>query len=209
MKSITDAKQGGVGALVRLRHQAGPSPRTETGERLYETVRWQSCTIKINKNSTICHIVSVYGFPGANEGGEEMELNEYFLENVFLEAASLGDVPVIIGGDFNKELENSPTLTEMVSSGRWSDAASLLATVNNTNPGDTYTTGIGTSRIDMLFMNPAATRIFKQCFVVDVPTRRYQTAQARGPSMRSVSLQTEFGRFGAYLVGKQLLIPRT
>ena len=100
---------------------------------------------------------------------EDMEANEQFLENVFLEAASLGDVPVIIGGDFNTKLENSPTLSGMVSSGRWSDAASLLATVNNTSPGDTYKTGIGTSRIDMLFMNSAATRLFKHCFVVEVP----------------------------------------
>ena len=57
LKSITDAKQGGVGVLVRLRHQAGPSPRTETGEKLYDTGRWQSCTIRINKSSTICHVV--------------------------------------------------------------------------------------------------------------------------------------------------------
>ena len=76
MKSITDAKQGGVGILVHKRHQAAPSPRTEVGERLYNTGRWQSCVVKLNGGSSLIHVVTVYGFPGANDGGEDMENNE-------------------------------------------------------------------------------------------------------------------------------------
>ena len=168
-KSITDAKQGGVGVLVRKQHQAAPSPRTEIGEELYNTGRWQSCVIKLHRGNSLLHVVSVYGHPGANDGGEEMERNEEFLTNVFLEAASLGNVPVVIGGDFNARLENSTALSGFVTSGVWSDAASLYSMVTGEPMADTYQTYSGTSRIDMLFMNAAATRLFKSFKVVNVP----------------------------------------
>lgn len=190
-KSITDAKQGGVGIMVRKQHQATSSPRTEIGDRLFETGRWQSCAIKINRGGCLVHVVSVYGFPGANEGGEEMEQNEALIQDVFLEAASLGDVPVVIGGDFNAKLENSPFLSEMMSSGAWNDAASLFATAAETIAEDTYQTAIGSSRIDMLFMNAAATRIFKNCSVVAVPPegiKRHKPVEAHW----SFNLSREF-----------------
>ena len=157
--------------MARKHHQIAPSPRTEIGERLFETGRWQSCALKIHGGGCLFHVVSVYGFPGANEGGEEMEQNEALIQDVFLEAMTLGDVPIIIGGDFNTKLENSPFLTEMMSSGTWNDAASLFAAATDTMEEDTYQTAMGSSRIDMLFMNAAATRIFKRCNVVAVPPR--------------------------------------
>ena len=181
-KSITDAKQGGVGVLVRTKHQVAPSPRTDAGEELFKTGRWQSCVIKLNRSSSLLHVVTVYGYPGANDGGEEMEKNEEFLTNVFLEAASLGNVPVVIGGDFNVSLENSLTLSRFVSSGIWSDAASLYSMATGEPMIDTYKTTVGTSRIDMLFMNAAATRTFKAFNVIEVPPdgiKRHKPVEGR------------------------------
>ena len=62
-------------------------------------------------------MVSVYGYPRANDGGEEMIANETLLEKVFTEAASLGDVPVFICGDFNVQVVNSPILAGVVTFG--------------------------------------------------------------------------------------------
>ena len=56
-----------------------------------------------------------------------MENNEAFLRKVFLEARSLGNVPVVICGDFNVKLENSAVLTEQSSTGEWVDAAGLVS----------------------------------------------------------------------------------
>ena len=99
--SVLDAKQGGVGVCVRDRHLVCPTPRTALGEELYQTGRWQSAAVRVSASSTLLHVVTIYGFPRANEGGDAMENNEAFLSKVFLEARSLGDVPVLICGDFN------------------------------------------------------------------------------------------------------------
>ena len=181
-KSVTDAKQGGVGILVHKRHQAAPSLRTEVGEKLYNTGRWQSCVIKLNGSSSLIHVVTVYGFLGANDGGDDMKNNEDLLPEIFLETASLGDVPIIVGGDFNVRFENSPTLSELVAEGFWNDAASLYATATGTPIQDTYQISMGSSRIDMLLMNAAATRRFKHCCVVEVPPegiKRHKPVEGR------------------------------
>ena len=113
--------------------------------------------------------MTVYGFPGANEGGEAAFLNEAFLRKVFDESSTLGDVPVIICGDFNVSLERSAVLTEVVVSGKWNDAALLHGTVSGSALESTYTAFGGNSRIDMIFTNASATIIFSECKVVPVP----------------------------------------
>ena len=97
------------------------------GEALYETGRWQSISVKFHRSSEKIHVVSVYGFPRANEGGEAMLENEIFTEQVFLEAESLGFGSVVIRADFNVKVENSPILTGALSSGSWTDAAEMFA----------------------------------------------------------------------------------
>ena len=70
--SVLDAKQGGVGICVRSRHLIAPTPRSTLGEELYQTRRWQSAVVRVSGSSTLVHVVSIYGFPRANEGGEAM-----------------------------------------------------------------------------------------------------------------------------------------
>ena len=91
--SVLDAKQGGVGICVRSKHTVAPTPRTHLGDELYDTGRWQSAAIRVNGTSTLIHIVSVYGFTKANEGGEAMEQNELFLTKVFTGGPILGGHP--------------------------------------------------------------------------------------------------------------------
>ena len=170
VKSVLDAKQGGVGILTKSCHNAVPSPRTRLGEELFETGRWQSVVIQVNKGGTLLHVVTVYGFPRANEGGDEMVANEELLEKVFMEAASLGDVPVFVCGDFNVQVANSHVLSEMVTSGVWSDSAASIAAIEGKEPEVTYTTPVGQrSRIDLIFTNCAATRMLEGCSVLTVP----------------------------------------
>ena len=182
VKSVLDAKQGGVGILIRQKHQGGPSPRSAVGEELKETGRWFSTVIKLNKSGSLLHLVTVYGFPGANEGGEAAFQNEAFLRKVFDESSTLGDVPVIICGDFNCSLEGSAVLTEMVVSGKWNDAALLYGTVSESAVETTYTAFGGSSRIDMIFMNTSATRLFSECKVIPVPEegiKRHKPVEAK------------------------------
>ena len=48
-----------------------------------------------------------------------MDVNEEFLSDIFAEAGSLGNVPVLVIGDFNIKVEKSPLLASLVTSGLW------------------------------------------------------------------------------------------
>ena len=83
--SVLDAKQGEVGSCVRSGHLISPTPRSTLGEELYQTGRWQSAVVGVSGSST-----QVHGFPRATEGGEAMEHNQAFLNNVFSRGAFVG-----------------------------------------------------------------------------------------------------------------------
>ena len=83
--SVLDAKQAGVGNCVRSGHHISPTPRSTLGEELYQTGRWQSAVVGVSGSST-----QVHGFPRATEGGEAMEHNQAFLNNVFSRGAFVG-----------------------------------------------------------------------------------------------------------------------
>ena len=105
---------------------------------------------------------------------------------------------VIVGGDCNVRLENSARLSELVADGSRSDAASLFSTATGTPIQDTCQTTMGSSRIDMQFMNPAATRILKHCCVVDISLdgiKRHKPAEERWSYPGSLHLR--FDRYGA------------
>ena len=168
--STLDAKQGGVGVLHRQQHSVSPSPRTEVGQALFETGRWQSVAVNFNGSGLIFHVVSLYGYAGANEGGELMETNENFLNNVFAEASSFGDIPVLVVGDFNVKIENSPILTGAVSNGEWTDVGYTHAILQEQEPENTHTARGVSSRIDMVFANPEALRYLTSFRVLPVPS---------------------------------------
>eukprot|EP01060_Flectonema_neradi_P033034 TRINITY_DN5422_c0_g1_i1.p1 TRINITY_DN5422_c0_g1~~TRINITY_DN5422_c0_g1_i1.p1 ORF type:complete len:296 (+),score=66.09 TRINITY_DN5422_c0_g1_i1:58-945(+) len=78
------------------------------------------------------------------------------------EAAALGDVPVIIAGDFNMDTLESPGIQSAISQGQWIDAAVAMG---NTSP--TSDAGKATRRIDAILMNRiAATAITSKTEVV-------------------------------------------
>ena len=77
----------------------------------------------------LLHAVTVYGFPGASDGGEAAFQNEWLPRKAFDEASTLGDVAVLACGDFNSSLEWAAVLGEMVASGQWCDGASNFSVV--------------------------------------------------------------------------------
>ena len=68
-----------------------------------------------------------------------METNENFLTNVFAEASSFGDIPVLVVGDVNVKMEKSPTLAGAVSNGVWTDIGYTHAILHQQDPEDTHT----------------------------------------------------------------------
>ena len=98
MHGTLDAKLGGVYVIWSQTHAAVPSPRTALGNNPYDRGRWQSLATNVNTGGLIVHVVTLYGFPRANEGGDAMEQNEDFLADAFAEASSLGNTPVLVLG---------------------------------------------------------------------------------------------------------------
>ena len=167
--STMDAKQGGVGFLYSNKHAIAPSPRTETGEKLWESGRWQSVAVRINSSGLVIHVVTIYGHPRANEGGDVMDTNEELLRNIFDEAGSLGNVPILVVGDYNVKPENSPFLSNLITSGLWVDIGQTTATLAGKLPDATYEARGVSSRIDLAFGNSELMRYLKGYEVLSVP----------------------------------------
>ena len=77
--------------------------------------------------------------------------------SLLLVAASLGNVPVLLGGDLNSNSQYSHILQTMEASGQWIDAAKVWAEASSTEPQNTCFPVHGKpSRTDVLLVNPVA-----------------------------------------------------
>ena len=81
----------------------------------------------------------------------------------------MGDIPVIVCGDFNTKIENSAVLTEVSSAGAWIDAAGVISSALGTEPEVTFVSYCAESRIDLAFLNPMAARLLNNAQVLEVP----------------------------------------
>eukprot|EP00660_Eupelagonema_oceanica_P002110 gene2110-biopygen23759 len=165
---IFGANSLGVGVMVRrgLPMQAGPRD-TERRKRLWATGRWTHCVIGTGNGAQALHVMSLYGHTGANQfandkkacgGKQAYEANEKLLADTLEAAAELGDVPVLILGDFNVRPEDSAALRDAVLAGGWQDLALAQAEALQVEADHTCypANGGDSSRIDIAFGNGAA-----------------------------------------------------
>eukprot|EP00973_Karenia_brevis_P090336 12402088-Karenia_brevis.AAC.1 len=118
--SIWNAAHGGVGILVKKGLLARHVP-TDTALRqwLWETGRWVHIVVALGQGKDMLHIIAIYGYTRAQSCPQAKKSNEEFLKRAFEATAELGNVPVVILGDFNTELDNSEVLQTAVSTGVW------------------------------------------------------------------------------------------
>ena len=121
------------------------------------------------------HIFSIYGYTNAESDPNVMETNEFFLRDVFDAAAELGNVPVVLMGDFIVVPESSPTLQAALLTGVWRDAAVEVAVHNSYEPAPTCFPSASSAgrRIDAAFLNHvAAASLLDYCLLEDtgIPT---------------------------------------
>lgn len=154
-QSPWNAVHGGVAILVQ---KTTPSqlvvPKGDLAKGLWESGRWCHATIATGTGRNFLHLISVYGF-AHDPTNSSNRLNDALLAQVFEEAASLGEVPVVIAGDFNILTSSSQTLKDAYSTGKWFDAADMWATANGVEPSATCSKGRPT-RIDYMIVNAAA-----------------------------------------------------
>ena len=164
--SAMKAKPGGVGILSRHPIQPVP-PVDELSDWLWSSTRFVHAAMPFAGGKHVLHLISVYGFTNAATDAGQKRLNEEFLRNVFLYVSALGQVAVLILGDFNTTREASASLDAALSSGQYWDAAEVVAQVREEEPQNTCfvkDTSVG-SRIDLVLCNTQAVTMLQDARV--------------------------------------------
>eukprot|EP01060_Flectonema_neradi_P010365 TRINITY_DN1744_c0_g1_i8.p1 TRINITY_DN1744_c0_g1~~TRINITY_DN1744_c0_g1_i8.p1 ORF type:complete len:1749 (+),score=244.11 TRINITY_DN1744_c0_g1_i8:3140-8386(+) len=144
-KRMTDGAKtrlttGGVAILVKK----GTPVRRIHHQQLDETCRFVHAGIAYGKGKVL-HVFSFYGIVG------NAERTEILIQEMLTEAAALGNVPVLIAGDFNLDTTDSPALQTAAAQGRWLDIGVMLNVTEAT-----CNSGKGLRRIDAILTNHVA-----------------------------------------------------
>lgn len=94
-------------------------------------------------------VVGFYGYAGARWDQQILQKNNKAISAVFEFAATKGNLPVILSGDYNVEISECEPLKDFLAFGQWRDAAGSDLT-------PTCLKGKNGSRIDFFFLNPTA-----------------------------------------------------
>ena len=154
-----NARHGGVAVIVRRGLPAIVAPAdSPVRQKLWASGPWMHCILCVANGTQTIHLMSIYGHSASEQNAEAKALNEALLADVFSVAAELGNVPVVIGGDFSTTPEKSPFLRSAMETGRWVDVAMAVsqATGQPAAPTCHSTTFAEGKRIDGFICNAAA-----------------------------------------------------
>ena len=140
---------GGVAIAARpaLNLRAVP-PNCPASQALWDTTRF--CHGVVCFEGQVVHVISFYGFTNAARHPEQRRANESLLKQMFAFLACLGDVPIVILGDFNVPPDRSVTLSAILGQGAFFDLATIHSAQHDSQPQNTcfaHETSAGT-RID-------------------------------------------------------------
>ena len=204
-QSIWNVQEGGVATLGRVQcHLTQLEPLTPEAVVLFDSGRWVSAALPIGSGAQQLVCKNYYGVPNARTDALSYAENERLIHLAFIEAASHGDVPVMVAGDMNVQVHESPALQRALASGRWYDVAAELtagdppATYNAQGVTE-YTPAEGSTRIDLIFANSAAmARIcaYRPRYGLDCPKHLVQQVDLRvdayAPMVRIYAPPAEF-----------------
>ena len=157
--------QGGVAILFRnhlCARAMAPTQDQSDMLTLYNQGRFVHCVIPIERHCRVIHVMCLYGFSGSSSMSRvatHYARNEAALRGCFAYAKGFGEVPFVLGMDFNDRLDHSIVLPQALSSRAWFDA---VAAVAPQALGNTYAAKgwghdeQGTSCIDFLLVNSVA-----------------------------------------------------
>ena len=176
--SVWNATHGGMAFVIEDGVPAETVlPNTATTQCLWDSGRWMHDVSPIGVGHQNLHLMNIYGYSGAIAHPDRTAQNEQLLKDVLNAAASLGNVPILICGDFNVEPERSPVLRAALGTGRWLDAAASIAANHGGAPAATCFKNAASpgTRIDVALCNAVAGQALQEFEVlhgVDVKTHR-------------------------------------
>ena len=148
--TMWSAHAGGCAIAVRSGTPLRSIPATtDAVKRLWEAGRWCHATIHWGNWRYFLHVASLYA------PVDDAQAADAALFAALVELAALGEVPILLAGDFNLEPQNSPTLHAACTNGGWHDIADLFARQNGAPAASTCTArpGAHPRRIDYMLAN--------------------------------------------------------
>ena len=129
----------------------------DLGRELWESRRFVHAAIPTGTGKTVLHFISFYGVTNAHTDPNARAENERLLSLLLKYVAQLGQVPVLLFGDWNTTLTKSQSLLGAVQNNHLADLELEASLLENREPTKTCFvrgTSVG-SRIDMLFASPS------------------------------------------------------
>ena len=133
-------------------------PATPQAKSLHEAARFLHTVIPVGDGGHLVHNITYYGDSRARTAsGWAFLNNERRLRSLFTLATQLGEVPVIMAGDFNTNPDASPVLKAIIATGEWHDLGPLFGDAKPTYFDDEEARAAGKgSRIDLIIANTTA-----------------------------------------------------
>ena len=163
------AVAGGVGVFSRGRMLKKVAPSSTEEQELIDTKRFVHAVTPLGDGKQCLHVISFYGITNSARSGPAKAKNEEILAKLFRVLAQLGQVPILLMGDFNCNSNSSPALEGALRSGLWFDAALQVATATCCEPSHTCfakETSVGT-RIDLALLNLQAVAMLRDFRVME------------------------------------------
>ena len=161
----------------RIRDLVGLEELPGMRTTLWEEGRYQHSAFSLGTGVQTGHLLLFYGWAGARQGAQPAkERNEAGIRQIFARAAALGDLPVIVAGDFNDDAATSQALADALQSGDFHDAAQVVAAREGKEPEATHVrVGQQPSRIDQVYVTSTALAALRDVKVLqeeDFPDHR-------------------------------------
>eukprot|EP01064_Diplonema_japonicum_P010315 TRINITY_DN175_c0_g1_i13.p1 TRINITY_DN175_c0_g1~~TRINITY_DN175_c0_g1_i13.p1 ORF type:complete len:1930 (+),score=452.56 TRINITY_DN175_c0_g1_i13:183-5972(+) len=148
------AQRGGLATLIREPRTALPGSLDTNDQSEEQRRRWLHTQVAIDGKRRWLHIISIYCPAGT--GREETAKRETLLHYILRKKAKeLGNVPILVVGDFNTDEARSPELRKALQAG-WADTADLCAKWRGKQPDPTFVRENCATRIDRILASPEA-----------------------------------------------------
>eukprot|EP01059_Diplonema_ambulator_P009922 TRINITY_DN198_c0_g1_i7.p1 TRINITY_DN198_c0_g1~~TRINITY_DN198_c0_g1_i7.p1 ORF type:complete len:1582 (+),score=531.22 TRINITY_DN198_c0_g1_i7:1237-5982(+) len=194
--SINIAQRGGVGIMVRQPRFIMESSLDTSDQEEWMRTRWLHGKLCVDGRQMWLHIITVY-CPAGN-GRAETDMREKFLQYILCKKVrELGNVPVVVAGDFNTDEARSEQLRKAIHVDKWVDAAKYTAAKENKEPPPTFIRENCAVTIDRILLNPIAASA-----LVTTTTNKMVT----GTDHMTVSADLEVARFKQCV--KRIMIPK-
>ena len=147
--SLWNAGSGGLATIAKL-HQ--PMKNISSNGDPFTIGKCTVTWVPLGMGRRGLYLYNIYGFVGAGPRNKTaFEKNDLLIQQIFEHAASLGDVPILLVGDFQTNPAESKILGSLISNGSYHDLGALLS-----DAAWTYQKGQDTSirtRIDLALCN--------------------------------------------------------